>query len=80
MVAQDLIKLVVYKGLELRRTHQTPFLSRLKQPLDFHAGLHHDHPSGVGCWNRVTVHPWGSSRHGSCSVEHFESASSNAAI
>ena len=42
MVAQDLIKLVVYKGLELRRTHKTPFLSRLKQPLDFHAGLHHD--------------------------------------
>jgi hypothetical protein len=42
MVAQDLIKLAVYKGLELRRTYQTPFLSRLKQPLDFHAGLHHE--------------------------------------
>ena len=47
MVAQDLIKLVVYKGLELRRSHKTPFLSRLKQPLDFHAGLHHDHRPGL---------------------------------
>jgi len=46
MVVLDIVKLRLYRRLDERNTLQSPWLARLKRPLDSFGGLYHRAISG----------------------------------